>query len=147
MRYAEQAVGYKENVYRALIMTDNVLKPIPSPPTPVADMHAPTASPAPPRGNKVKLPKLSLPHFSGNVTKWTTFWDSFESAVHNNDDLTDVDKFNYLRSFLECTAYEAIYGLTLSSANYQEAIDVLHKQFSDKQETHGDIIGHRSHDV
>ena len=42
----------------------------------------------------MKLPKLSLPHFSGNVTKLTTFWDSFESAVHNNDNLTDVDKFN-----------------------------------------------------
>ena len=129
----EQADGYKENVYRALIMIDKVLKPTPSPPTPVADMHAPTASPALPRGNKVKLPKLSLPHFSGNVTKWATFWDSFESAVHSNDDLTDVDKFNYLRSLLERTAYEAISGLTLSSANYQEAIDVLHKRFGDRQ--------------
>ena len=81
----------------------------------------------------MKLPKLSPPHFSGNVTKWTTFWDSFESAVHNNDDLTDVDKFNYLRSLLELTAYEAISGLTLSSANYREAVDVLHKRFGDKQ--------------
>ena len=57
----------------------------------------------------------------------------FESAVHNNDDLNDVDKFNYLRSFLKCTAYEAISGLTLLSANYREAIDVLHKRFGDKQ--------------
>ena len=81
----------------------------------------------------MKLPKLSLPHFSGNVTKWTTFWDLFESAVHNNDDLTDVDKFNYLRSLLERTAYEAISGLTLSSANHREAIDVLHKWFGNKQ--------------
>ena len=96
--------------------------------TPVADTHSPTASPAPPRGNKVKLPKLSLSHFSGNVTKWTTFWDSFESTVHNNDDLTDIDKFNYLRSLLDRTAYEATSGLTLSSANYREAIDVLHAQ-------------------
>ena len=76
----------------------------------------------------MKLPKLSLSHFSGNVTKWTTFWDSFESTVHNNDDLTDIDKFNYLRSLLDRTAYEAISGLTLSSANYREAIDVLHAQ-------------------
>ena len=65
----EQADGYKEKVYCALIMIDKVLKPTPSSPTPVADMHAPTASPAPPCSNKVKLPKLSLPHFSGNVTK------------------------------------------------------------------------------
>ena len=56
----EQADGYKENVYCALIMIDKVLKPTPSPPTPIADIHAPMASPAPPRGNKVELPKLSL---------------------------------------------------------------------------------------
>ena len=29
----------------------------------------------------VKLPKLSLKWFSGDLTKWTTFWDSFESAI------------------------------------------------------------------
>jgi hypothetical protein len=34
------------------------------------------------------------------------------------------DKFNYLRSLLECTAYETIYCLTLSSANYREAINI-----------------------
>lgn len=89
------------------------------------------ASPASSRGIKVKLPKLSLPHFSGNVMKRTTFWDSFESAVHNTNDLTDIDKLNYLRSLLKHTAYEAVSGLTLSSPNYQEAIDVVHKQFGD----------------
>ena len=60
-----------------LTMIDKVLKSIPSPLTPVADTHAPTtssATPPPlPHGKKVKLPKLSLPHFSANVTNWTTF--------------------------------------------------------------------------
>ena len=32
----------------------------------------------------VKLPKLSLKKFNGELTKWTTFWDTFESAVHSN---------------------------------------------------------------
>lgn len=71
----------------------------------------PTAELAPlpgetPHSNKAKLPRLSLPSFSGNVTKWTTFWDSCESAVHKNENLTDIDKFNYLRSLLEHTAYK-----------------------------------------
>ena len=39
-----------------------------------------------------------------------------------------MDKFNYLRSL----AYEAIAGLTLSSANYVEAIDILKKRFRDQ---------------
>ena len=44
-----------------------------------------------------------------------------------------MDKFNYLRSLLERTAYDAIAGLTLSSANYREAIEILQKRFGNKQ--------------
>ena len=62
---------------------------------------------APPASNKVKYPKLALPKFGGNLLKWTSFWDSYESALHNSWDLTDVDKFNCLRSLLEHTAYDA----------------------------------------
>ncbi len=123
----EQAYGYKDNVYRALTMA---LSAKHSPPTPAASAPTPTSTP---HVNRVKLPKLSLPHFSGNITRWATFWDSYESAVHENTELTDVDKFNYLRSLLERTAYEAISGLTLSSANYREAIDILQKRFGNKQ--------------
>ena len=35
--------------------------------------------------DRVKLPKISLPYFRGNLTRWTGFWDSFSSAVHSND--------------------------------------------------------------
>ena len=81
----------------------------------------------------MKLPKISLPHFKGNPIYWTAFWDSYESAVHDNNALSDVDKFNYLRSLLERSAYEAIAGLTLLSANYQEAIEILKKRFGNRQ--------------
>ncbi len=32
--------------------------------------------------------------------QWLTFWDSFKSAVFHSDQLTGVDKFNYLKSLL-----------------------------------------------
>ena len=38
------------------------------------------------------------------LTKWTAFWESFESAIHSNTELSDVEKFNYLNSLLECSA-------------------------------------------
>lgn len=53
--------------------------------------------------------------------------------MHHNRDLSDADKFNYLRSLLEHTAYDVIAGLTLSSANYVEAIDILKEQFGHQQ--------------
>ena len=82
---------------------------------------------------KVKLPKLSLKKFNGDVSRWTSFWDSFESAVHRNTDLSDVDKFNYLTSMIEHSASEAIAGLSLTASNYKEAVMILKKRFGNKQ--------------
>ena len=48
-------------------------------------------------------------------------------AIHLNRSLSNVDKFNYLRSYLESTAADAIAGLSLTSANYAEAVDTLKK--------------------
>ena len=48
-----------------------------------------------------KLPKLSLPKCRGDVMKWNAFWDSFQSAIHDNKNISKVDKFNYLQSVLE----------------------------------------------
>ena len=61
------------------------------------------------------------------------FWDSYKSAIHDNDSRSDIDKFIYLRSLLERSALDAISGMTLTAANYQEAILILEKRFGRKQ--------------
>ena len=61
-----------------------------TPPTP------PVVSITGSHGTKVKLPKLALKKFIGDLTKWTTFWDTFESVIDTNPDLTDTDKFSSL---------------------------------------------------
>ena len=45
---------------------------------------------------QMKLPKLNMRKFDGNLTKWSTFWDSFASSVHKNPSHSSIDKFNYL---------------------------------------------------
>ena len=117
--------------------------PSPVPVTP-AHVHSPVphgSSPVPVlpgssrhTGSKVKLPKLILKRFSGDPTNWMTFWDSFESAVHTNPDLTSMDKFNYLHSLLDKSAAEVVSGLKLTGANYEEAISILRKRFGNKQQ-------------
>ena len=64
----------------------------------------------------------------------TTFWDSFKSAIHENPTLSDIDKFNNLRSLLERSARESIAGLTLTAPNYKEVVSILEKRFGDKQQ-------------
>ena len=83
--------------------------------------------------HNVKLPKLSIRKFGGDLTKWVTFWDSFDSSIHSNPTLSNVDKFNYLNSFLESIAAESIAGLTLTSANYEEAVTTLKRRFGNTQ--------------
>ena len=80
----------------------------------------------------MKLPKLTLQPFDGDLTTWTPFWDSFKAAVHDNDGLSEVDKFNDLRGLLQHTALESISGLSLTGANYQEAVLILSKRFGNK---------------
>ena len=60
--------------------------------------------------------------FDGDLTKWSTFWDSFESSIHNSRELSCVYKFNYLNSLLEGPAF------------YTEAVAILKKRFGNHME-------------
>ena len=81
----------------------------------------------------VKLPKLELKKFDGSIFKWAEFWDAFESAIHSNKQLHDVDKFNYLKAQLKGTASEVISGLELTQENYNIAINLLKERYGKKQ--------------
>lgn len=82
---------------------------------------------------RAKLPKLVLPKFKGDVTQWQGFWDSYNSSIHTNPQLTQIDKFNHLHLLLEGQAALSIQGLTRTEANYNSAIDLLHKRFGKPQ--------------
>jgi len=72
------------------------------------------------------------------VTKFCAFWDSFESAIHNNGDISSIDKFNYLKVSLESSAARGIQGLALSASNYESAVAILKTRFERLQQ----IISH-----
>ena len=82
---------------------------------------------------KLKLPKLTLPRFNGDNTKFRAFWDSFESAVDGNSGLSVIDKFNYLNSLLEGAAPRSIQGLLLSEKSYVAAKEILKERFGKTQ--------------
>ena len=76
-----------------------------------------------------RLPKLSLPIFSGNLLTWQGFRDSFNAAIHNNPSLDGIQKFNYLRAQLEGDAARVIAGLPLTSGNYNNAMSLLTERY------------------
>lgn len=69
-----------------------------------------------------KLPKLTLPEFSGNLLEWQTFWYCFETSIHSNNSLSDVEKFNNLRSLLCGEALQIVSGFTLINTNYRQYV-------------------------
>ena len=82
--------------------------------------------------NYHRLPKLNLPTFDGDVQTWQTFWDSFESKVHQNWNLTDVQKFSYLKNQLVGEAARTIDGFALTNINYARAIDLLKERYGQR---------------
>ena len=64
-----------------------------------------------------------------------------QQYIHKNSKLATVDKFNYLNSLLDKIASEAIAGIAITEANYEEAIAILKsrlwQQTDDCKQTHG----------
>lgn len=82
---------------------------------------------------QVKLPTLNLPSFSGLYEQWLCFYDTFNSLIHENNTLTNIQKFHYLKSCLTSDAAQVIESLGLSSDNYQTAWTLLKERYQNKR--------------
>ena len=83
--------------------------------------------------NVSKLPKIELPVFKGDPLKWQGFWDQFQTSIHNNERITDIDRFNFLKRYLGGEALDSVQGLNLNSENYKEAIELLTDRYGNEQ--------------
>ena len=77
---------YLEEIYYVIAMFESVLEP------------AKRSQRNPQTKNRgVKLPHLQLPEFKGDPKEWNNFWDMFVSVVHDNEELSQIQKLTYLR--------------------------------------------------
>ena len=54
-------------------------------------------------GRRVNLPKLEMKKVSGKISEWQEFWDGFKSAIYDDVQLANVDKFEYLQELFRRT--------------------------------------------
>ena len=80
----------------------------------------------------MKLPKLHLPTFNGNLLGWQEFWDIFDSSIHQRS-LSNVVKFSYLKNSLRGEAASAVSGISVTDGNYSIAIALLKEKFGRKE--------------
>ena len=53
----------------------------------------------------VKLLKLKISKFNGNILNWQGSWDQFSSAIHTKTNILDIDEFSTLNPFYTILLY------------------------------------------
>ena len=71
--------------------------------------------------------------FNGDPILWSQFIDTFNNVVDENSELTEIEKFSYLKSYLTGDAEKAVEGLSLTAENYAQGMTILKDRFGNKQ--------------
>lgn len=116
---------YFETVARAENVISNTILP------PVGEIS--NQSDSMPLNNTVKLPTIQLPTFQGSYEKWLEYHDTFDSLIHKNKQINDIQKFHYLKSTLVGEPLQIISGLEATTANYQVAWTLLCERYDNKR--------------
>ncbi|XP_073956541.1 uncharacterized protein [Choristoneura fumiferana] len=82
---------------------------------------------------QIRLPKITIPPFSGTYTQWISFRDLFLSLVHNNNSLDNVQKLHYLKSHLSGEAEQLLRHIPITADNYTASWELLTKRFNNKK--------------
>ncbi|XP_046601930.1 uncharacterized protein LOC124295555 [Neodiprion lecontei] len=77
------------------------------------------------RSNNSRLAPMNIPTFSGRREDWEAFRDAFFAIVHEDDQLSDVQRLFYLRNHVEGEAKQAVYSFPVTGTNYAAAWELL----------------------
>uniref|UniRef100_A0A8D8QE31 Peptidase aspartic putative domain-containing protein n=1 Tax=Cacopsylla melanoneura TaxID=428564 RepID=A0A8D8QE31_9HEMI len=113
---------------KAFVKTKNL---IPAPPPTISNNVATPL--APPVVVQPRLPKLEVPVFSGDLKEWSNFHSLYRSTIHRRTDITEVEKLQYLRSFLRGTPLHLIENFQLLDVNYHAAYKTLCDRYENKR--------------
>ena len=78
----------------------------------------------------VRLPKLELPHFDGDIETWPNFRDAFQSSIAQRH-MADRDKLKYLKSLCQGAASDVVNGFDDTNDSYKEAWAALERIYGD----------------
>lgn len=92
-----------------------------------------STSQVPTNSCEIKLPRIQLPTFTGNYEEWQAFYDMFLSVIHNNSNLSAVQRLHYLKSSLSGEAANLISNLPTTELNYDEAWKQLLSRYNNKR--------------
>ena len=84
--------------------------------------------------SEMKLPKIPLPTFSGDLKDWLSYRDLYIASVHQSATLTNAQKFQYLKLSLSGEVAQLLQNIPITDSNYTEAWEVLNQRYQNKRE-------------
>jgi len=125
-----------DNIRDELMAIKTTLLSIPTPSTSAAGQSSLLTGQASGSGrSNVRLPKVELPKFNGDIKGWPFFRDLFKVQVNDVSTLSGVEKLNYLRSCVSGTALSIIQGVPVSNDGYMTAWQLMTERYENKRES------------
>ncbi|XP_058816948.1 uncharacterized protein LOC131680246 [Topomyia yanbarensis] len=81
----------------------------------------------------LRLPKIDLPKFNGDFSRWLAFRDTYTSMIHSNADIPTVAKLQYLLQSLEGEARKPFESVDIEADNYASTWEALLKRYDNKR--------------
>lgn len=81
----------------------------------------------------IKLPALELCSFDGEIESWPMFYETFKTVIHENPDLTESEKTQYLVGKLKGKALSICQGILPTAENYSVIWNTLVSKYNDKR--------------
>ncbi|XP_055633508.1 uncharacterized protein LOC129773872 [Toxorhynchites rutilus septentrionalis] len=82
----------------------------------------------------IRFPEINLPRFSGKQADWYVIRDAFDSAIGNRAEISNVDKFQYLKGLVQGEATRIIDSISVSEDGYRDAWRALKLRYENKRQ-------------
>ena len=79
----------------------------------------------------ITLPPMKLEPFSGDLQTWARFWEQFKQSIDDTS-LTTINKYIFLRSYLEEEQKLSVEGIAAVAETYEETKKILEARYGDK---------------
>ncbi|XP_050519253.1 uncharacterized protein LOC126893276 [Diabrotica virgifera virgifera] len=81
---------------------------------------------------KVRLPEITMQTFCGSFSEFNSFYQLFETLIVNNEELNNVQRFIYLKSFLRNEPLQLIDNIEVIDENFDIAVKTLKDRYENK---------------
>ena len=82
---------------------------------------------------QVRLPKINLPSFNGDITRFQSFRQSFKFPIDEHETISNIHKMKYLMSLVEGPVCKALQGFDVTDESYDHEKETLQKRFGNQQ--------------